>query len=87
MPRCLGYGEIKVFGHVKEGICFNCWGSGGDLGGEIREATKTLYRLRQYWLYLARKSRRAHSGTSPEALAEIVTQGKKAALQVERLNR
>jgi hypothetical protein len=40
--RCGGRGDIPMFKHVQEGICFLCWGSGGrwgteDSGGAIHD--------------------------------------------------
>jgi hypothetical protein len=32
--RCEGRGDIPRFRHVQEGICFLCWGSGGQWGTE-----------------------------------------------------
>jgi hypothetical protein len=48
-PRCHGEGRIKAFGHVKEGICFRCWGHGGDIVGALKELDKELARTRAEW--------------------------------------
>jgi hypothetical protein len=91
-PRCNGTGELKSCAHVKGGVCFNCWGCGSDLGGEIREAQRALSVLRGRWVYMSRKARRAAPGSlgadaCAQALDNLVVEGKKAARLVEVLLR
>lgn len=87
-PRCSGTGELKSCAHVKGGVCFNCWGCGSDLGGEIREATRALTDLRRQWLYMSRRARRT-SGVAQDACLQamdaLVVRGKKASRLVKVL--
>ena len=77
-PRCSGTGELKSCAHVKGGVCFNCWGCGSDLVGEIKAAEKALASLRRQWV-------RARHEACPQDLAALVVRGKKAASSVTLL--
>lgn len=89
-PRCSGKGEIAGFRHVKAGICFNCWGCGEDLGGEIRTATRLLGVARGKWVTTNQRLKRTAPGTTERsnyerALADIEKSGKRLARRLENL--
>lgn len=79
-PRCHGTGLVESCRHVRNGVCFRCWGTGDDLRHERDELEKRVEALRNE--YRAARHRRA----SEESLAEIVVRGKAAVSAVTQFD-
>jgi DnaJ-class molecular chaperone len=43
-PRCNGKGVLRAYGHIRDGICFNCGGTGKVMMSN-RKSTKTQHQL------------------------------------------
>jgi len=88
-PRCIGKGVLENFGHIRNGVCFRCWGCGFDLVGDLYRARKELARLRRAWASLRD---RAAKETDPlrresylEAQAGVTARGHLAKAKVADL--
>lgn len=60
--RCEGSGYVRGFGHVNNGVCFRCHGSGGrdtETGAAIRAEWRRLHTMPAEW---ARPGDRLHLG-------------------------
>lgn len=74
-PRCHGKGVLETCAHVRNGICFRCWGTGYDLVAERKQLIETLTGLRNQYRRVSAKLKAAESVELRNSLDVIVARG------------